>query len=53
MVGVKVRHEDGGDVGQDLVHAVAVVTAELPERSLAAVQQQRPPGAAVRTRLRG
>lgn len=41
VVGVQVGHEDGGDPGQNLVHGVAVVSAELTEGSLAAVQQQR------------
>lgn len=41
VVGVQVRDEEGGDVGQNGVHGVAVVTAQLTEGSLAAVQQQR------------
>lgn len=41
VVGVQVRDEDGGDVGQHGVHGVAVVAAELAEGSLATVQQQR------------
>lgn len=41
VVGVQVRDEDGGDVGQDGVHGVSVVSAELAEGSLATVQQQR------------
>lgn len=41
MVGVQVRDEDRGDLGQSLVHVVAVVAAELTEGSLATVQQQR------------
>lgn len=41
MVGVQVRDEDGGDLGQRLVHVVAVMPAELAEGSLATVQQQR------------
>lgn len=40
VVGVQVRHEDGGDVGQHGVHGVAVVAAELAEGPLATVQQQ-------------
>lgn len=41
MVRVHVRDEDGGDLGQSLVHAVAVVSAQLAEGSLAAVQEER------------
>lgn len=41
VVGVQVRDEDGGDVGQHGVHGVSVVSAELAEGSLATVQQQR------------
>lgn len=41
VVGVQVRDEDGGDVGQHGVHGVTVVAAQLAEGSLAAVQQQR------------
>lgn len=41
VVGVHVRDEDGGDLGQGLVHAVPVVSAELTEGSLPAVQQHR------------
>lgn len=47
VVGVQVRDEDGGDVGQHGVHGVAVVAAELTEGSLATVQQQRLTRAAV------
>lgn len=41
MVGVQVRDEDGGDLRQNVVHGVSVVSAELPERSLATIQQER------------
>lgn len=47
VVGVEVGDEDGADPGQNLVHGVAVVAAELAERPLAAVQQQRGAGAEV------
>lgn len=40
MVGVHVRDEDGGDVGQSLVYGVTVVSAELTEGSLSTVQQE-------------
>lgn len=48
VVGVQVRHKDGGDVGQHGVHGVAVVAAELAEGPLATVQQQRPSRAAAK-----
>lgn len=41
VVGVHVRDEDGRDLGQDVVHVLSVVSAELPERPLATVQQHR------------
>lgn len=48
MVGVLVGDEDGGDLGQGFVHGVPVVSAQLAEGSLAAVQQQRAARAANR-----
>lgn len=41
VVGVHVRDEDGRDLGQNVVHVLSVVSAELPERPLATVQQHR------------
>lgn len=46
---MQVGDEDGGDLGQDLVHLVSVLPAELAEGSLAAVQQQRLTGASGRS----
>ena len=41
VVGVQVRDKDGGDLGEGVVHPVPIVSAELPEGPLTAVQQQR------------
>ncbi len=48
MVSMDVRDEHSWDLGQNVVHRVSVVSAELPEGSLATVQQQRLTGAARR-----
>ena len=34
-----VGDEDGGDVGEGIIHAVAIVTTQLAERPLTTVQQ--------------
>lgn len=46
VVRVQVGHEHSGEGAQDPVHVVSEVTAQLPERALATVQQQGLVGAA-------
>lgn len=40
VIRVQVGHEHGGEGAQDPVHVIAVVTAQLPKRAFATVQQQ-------------
>lgn len=46
VIRVQVGHEHGSQGAQDPVHLVPVVTAKLPERAFATVQEQGPVGAA-------